>query len=61
MKGHMAQVAQAQEALNNNGAQLTVDGHMGPKTRAAIVAFQHQHNLKPTGQLDKPTAQALGF
>jgi peptidoglycan hydrolase-like protein with peptidoglycan-binding domain len=54
-------VANVQTALNNNGAQLNVDGHMGPKTVAALKAFQQQHNLKATGKMDSATAKALGI
>jgi hypothetical protein len=56
----MNHAAAVQTALNNNGAQLDVDGHMGPKTVAALKAFQKQHNLKVTGKLDRATAKALG-
>jgi peptidoglycan hydrolase-like protein with peptidoglycan-binding domain len=53
-------VAQVQTQLNAAGAQLTVDGHMGPATRAALKSFQQQHNLKVTGQPDAATMKALG-
>jgi peptidoglycan hydrolase-like protein with peptidoglycan-binding domain len=53
-------VAQLQTQLNAAGAQLTVDGKMGPQTRAALKAFQQQHNLKVTGRPDAPTMKALG-
>lgn len=49
----------AQTALNNNGASLKVDGKMGPKTKAALTAFQTKENLKATGHLDKETKAAL--
>jgi peptidoglycan hydrolase-like protein with peptidoglycan-binding domain len=49
-----------QTALNSHGAQLDVDGHMGPKTVAALKTFQKQHKLKVTGKLDHATAKALG-
>jgi len=52
-------VKSAQEALNKNGANLAVDGKMGPKTRAAIKAFQQGHGLKVTGHLDQATMAAL--
>ena len=47
-------------ALNANGAQLDVDGKMGPKTVDALKAYQQQHNLKPTGRVDAATMKALG-
>jgi peptidoglycan hydrolase-like protein with peptidoglycan-binding domain len=53
-------VAQVQTELNAAGAQLAVDGHMGPATRAALKSFQQQHNLKVTGQPDAATMKALG-
>jgi len=57
---HQNRVATVQTALNNNGAQLNVDGHMGPKTAAALKAFQKQHKLKVTGKADGATLKALG-
>lgn len=53
-------VAQLQTQLNAAGAQLTVDGRMGPKTQTALRDFQKQHNLKATGRPDAPTMKALG-
>jgi len=53
-------VAKLQMALNSNGAQLDVDGKMGPKTADALKAFQQQHNLKVTGRPDAATVKALG-
>jgi peptidoglycan hydrolase-like protein with peptidoglycan-binding domain len=50
-----------QTALNSNGAHLTVDGRMGPKTEAALRRFQHQHNLHVTGRPDSETISALGI
>jgi peptidoglycan DL-endopeptidase CwlO len=52
-------VKSAQEALNKSGANLAVDGKMGPKTRAAVKSFQQGHGLKATGHLDKATMAAL--
>lgn len=54
-----ASVKSAQEALNRNGASLTADGKMGPKTTAAIKSFQKSHGLKVTGKLDAKTKKAL--
>ncbi len=56
---HSQRVERLQTALNANGATLTVDGKMGPKTRAALEAFQTAHGLKATGQVDKATIAAL--
>jgi peptidoglycan hydrolase-like protein with peptidoglycan-binding domain len=53
-------VKNAQEALNRNGANLTVDGKMGKKTVAAIKSFQKKSGLKATGKLDAKTKSALG-
>jgi len=53
-------VKNAQEALNRNGASLTVDGKMGKKTVAAIKSFQKKNGLKATGKLDAKTKSALG-
>jgi len=52
-------IEKLQTALNANGAQLTVDGKMGPKTSAALSAFQQAHGLKATGKVDKATIAAL--
>ncbi len=53
-------VAQLQTPLNAAGAQLTVDGKMGPATHAALRDFQKQHNLKVSGRPDAATMKALG-
>ncbi len=52
-------VASVQQALNGNGAKLTVDGKWGPKTEAALKQFQQQHGLKATGHLDHATQTQL--
>ena len=49
------------DRTERHGAQLDVDGHMGPKTVAALKSFQKQHKLKATGKLDRATAKALGL
>ncbi len=55
-------VKSLQAALNRREhAHLTVDGIMGPKTRASLKLFQKAHGLKPTGHLDKATEQDLGI
>jgi peptidoglycan hydrolase-like protein with peptidoglycan-binding domain len=53
-------VKSAQEALNQNGASLTVDGKMGKKTVSALKSYQKSHGLKATGKLDAKTKSALG-
>ena len=57
----MQQVQAVQTALNSNGAHLTVDGHMGAKTRSALMAFQRSHHLAVTGHADPATLKALGL
>jgi hypothetical protein len=50
----------AQAQLSNLGyAPGAVDGDLGPKTRAALQAFQQAHGLEPTGALDDATLSAL--
>ena len=53
-------VKAAQEALNRNGANIMADGKMGPKTKAAIRAYQQKNGLQATGTLDSQTKQKLG-
>jgi peptidoglycan hydrolase-like protein with peptidoglycan-binding domain len=53
---------QAQERLTALGfAPGTADGIMGPRTRAAIRAYQRQSGLRVTGALDSATTQGLGL
>jgi peptidoglycan hydrolase-like protein with peptidoglycan-binding domain len=58
---HQSRIADVQTALNAHGAQLQVDGHMGPKTKAALSAYQRQHKLKVTGQPNSATLKSLGI
>lgn len=45
-------VAAVQEALNDHGADLVVDGEWGPNTEAAWLAFLADHGIEPfTSQL----------
>lgn len=53
-------VKAAQEALNKNGANITADGKLGPKTKAAIRAYQQKNGLQATGTLDSQTKARLG-
>ncbi len=50
-----------QIALNLHGATLTADGFPGPKTTAAVRAFQVNHGLVPDGVAGPKTRQALGL
>ena len=53
-------VKAAQEALNRNGANIMADGKLGPKTKAAIRAYQQKNGLQATGTLDSQTKVRLG-
>lgn len=47
---HPNAVMWMQDALNHvDNAGLAVDGHFGPKTLAAVKAFQKKHGLEVTG------------
>lgn len=49
-----------QTALNNQGANLKVDGMLGGKTRAALKKFQSDNGLPATGEPDAATLAKLG-
>ena len=60
MTAAQQRIAKIQTALNANGAQLDVDGRMGPRTVAALKAYQSAHKIKPTGHPDAATMKSLG-
>ncbi len=55
------EVRQLQEALNERGADLLVDGIFGPGTHAAVMAFQGQAGLTVDGIAGRNTLAALGL
>jgi peptidoglycan hydrolase-like protein with peptidoglycan-binding domain len=52
-------VVWAQEHLVSAGERLAIDGAFGPKTEAAVQAFQTAHGLPVTGVIDTTTWDAL--
>lgn len=56
-------VAQLQHRLQKRGFyhQGNVDGLWGPETENALRNFQQQNNLRPTGQIDMRTLEALNM
>jgi hypothetical protein len=55
-------VRQIQQALSQNGVDPgPIDGDYGPKTAAAVAAFQAAHGLVANGEVGPETAQALGI
>jgi photosystem II stability/assembly factor-like uncharacterized protein len=55
-------VRKAQEALDRAGYEIgTPDGHLGPRTVAALKRFQSDRYLPVTGEIDEATIGALGL
>lgn len=55
-----AAVNTLQQALNEQtGAGLKVDGRFGPKTEAAVIAFQEKNGIAPTGTICNQTLAKL--
>ena len=55
-------IVKAQRLLSALGYDSGIaDGVLGPRTRQAIAAYQHLHNLPATGELDDSTLIALGL
>lgn len=56
-----ASVKKAQVLLNRHGAKLAVDGIFGPKTLAAVRAFQHHSGLAANGVVADTTWKELAL
>lgn len=54
-----SEVRELQTLLNNNGANLSVDGKFGPKTLAAVTSYQKANGLTVDGIVGKNTWGAL--
>jgi peptidoglycan hydrolase-like protein with peptidoglycan-binding domain len=55
------QVKNVQQALQDKGLDPgPIDGIIGPKTMAALRAFQKDQKLPETGRLDDQTREKLG-
>lgn len=52
-------VRSLQYLLNAHGARLAVDGAFGPRTKAAVIAFQHSRKLPANGVVRAGTWKAL--
>lgn len=52
-------VRSSQYLLNARGAKLVVDGVFGPKTKAAVIAFQRSHGLVANGVVAAATWRKL--
>lgn len=52
-------VRSLQYLLDARGARLAVDGQFGPKSQAAVVAFQRSRGLSPSGVVSTATWQKL--
>lgn len=57
--GDLAAVREIQRALNRAGAQLEVDGYFGPRTDAAVRAFQQAVGAKVDGLVGPETLGAM--
>lgn len=54
-------VRNIQQALNDQGHQIQVDGIWGEKTHQALMDFQREQNMDASGQLDGETFAALNL
>ena len=54
-------VMQVQNALHLFGYSVPIDGTVGDETRAALIQFQNDWDLKPTGTITPKVLDALGI
>jgi peptidoglycan hydrolase-like protein with peptidoglycan-binding domain len=55
-------IVEVQTALRQDSYYAgPIDGRLGPRTRAALAAFQADHGLAVTSAIDRPTLQTLGL
>lgn len=55
-------IRQVQERLQGSGFNPgTIDGAIGPQTRDALRWFQNAKGLRPSGEPDEATLDALGL
>lgn len=65
VRGHSAAVSELQTKLDQlgytgaDGKPLAADGHMGPGTRHAVKAFQHDNHLKEDGAAGPKTLKTI--
>ncbi len=48
-------ISELQQVLNEQGANLAVDGEYGPRTRDAVAAFQAAEGIEPDGSIGGST------
>jgi peptidoglycan hydrolase-like protein with peptidoglycan-binding domain len=54
------EIRHVQMVLMERGLDVgNADGVVGPRSRSALIAFQGQQGLEPTGKIDQPTITAL--
>jgi hypothetical protein len=58
---HSYSVRAVQRALSESGYRVSIDGVLGPQTRAAIRDFQYDQGLEPTGRINRATLTKLGL
>ena len=55
-------IRSVQQTLAQDGSYRgRIDGVWGPQTEAAVRDYQQQHNLNPSGRLDRDTLAAMNL